>query len=242
MTGRGRGDLELALLFTDLVGFSSWALEAGDAAALSLLREVGRAEETAVVQHGGRIVKRLGDGVMASFLTAQAAVLAALDAQAAVAAVDIDGYRPRMRAACSAARSRRRTCRSASRRPWMVAIRCSIAVTLPVSAATLAEAAPSDPAKEPAADWPAEICCCSPEASAARAGPEPLPSAMSARTRPSRSAGGTQARRWYGRQRLNMEGRDGAASNVPAAVGRKCTKPCTAGGAARMATEVKEPA
>src|SRR5947209_1716662 len=30
--GRGRGDLEMALLFTDLVGFSSWALKAGDAA------------------------------------------------------------------------------------------------------------------------------------------------------------------------------------------------------------------
>jgi adenylate cyclase len=97
-TGRGRGELELALLFTDLVGFSSWALKAGDAAALSLLREVGLAEETAVVQHGGRIVKRLGDGLMASFLTAQAAVLAALDAQAAVATVEIDGYRPQLRA------------------------------------------------------------------------------------------------------------------------------------------------
>src|SRR5947209_19151146 len=64
-TGRGRGEMELALLFTDLVGFSSWALEAGDAAALALLREVGVAEETAVVAQGGRIIKRLGDGVMA---------------------------------------------------------------------------------------------------------------------------------------------------------------------------------
>jgi class 3 adenylate cyclase len=35
-TGRGRGDLELALLFTDLVGFSAWALSAGDAATLEL--------------------------------------------------------------------------------------------------------------------------------------------------------------------------------------------------------------
>ena len=40
-TGRGRGDLEMALLFTDLVGFSGWALHAGDAAVLELLREVG---------------------------------------------------------------------------------------------------------------------------------------------------------------------------------------------------------
>ena len=41
-TGRGHGDREMAILFTDLVGFSSWALQAGDAAALELLREVGR--------------------------------------------------------------------------------------------------------------------------------------------------------------------------------------------------------
>src|ERR1700735_1662404 len=57
--GRGRGDLEMALLFTDLVGFSSWALHAGDAAVLELLREVGAAVESVIVRHDGRIVKRL---------------------------------------------------------------------------------------------------------------------------------------------------------------------------------------
>jgi adenylate cyclase len=67
-SGRGRGDEEVALLFTDLVGFSSWALEAGDAAAVELLRAVGVVVEGAVAGHGGRIVKRLGDGVMAVFL------------------------------------------------------------------------------------------------------------------------------------------------------------------------------
>jgi hypothetical protein len=40
--GRGRGDEPLAILFTDLVGFSDWALHAGDDAALELLRTVGR--------------------------------------------------------------------------------------------------------------------------------------------------------------------------------------------------------
>jgi adenylate cyclase len=39
--GRGQGDLALALLFTDLVDFSSWALNAGDVTAVELLREVG---------------------------------------------------------------------------------------------------------------------------------------------------------------------------------------------------------
>ena len=97
-TGRGRGDLEMALLFTDLVGFSSWALRAGDAAVLELLREVGTAVETAIARHDGRIVKRLGDGLMATFLSAEAAVDAALGAQDAVCEIQVDGYAPRMRA------------------------------------------------------------------------------------------------------------------------------------------------
>jgi adenylate cyclase len=97
-TGRGRGDREMALLFTDLVGFSSWALNVGDEAALALLRAVGVAVEAAIERRQGRLVKRLGDGVMATFLRAGDAAHAALDAQAAIAEVQIDGYQPRMRA------------------------------------------------------------------------------------------------------------------------------------------------
>lgn len=96
-TGRGHGETELALLFTDLVGFSSWALKAGDAAAVELLREVGAAVENAVLHDGGRIVKRLGDGVMATFRTAQAALDAALSAQEALAQITVEGYTPQMR-------------------------------------------------------------------------------------------------------------------------------------------------
>ncbi len=96
--GRGRGDHPLALLFTDLVGFSSWALKAGDAVTLQLLREVGEAEEAAVVTYRGRIVKRLGDGLMASFRTVPDAVEAALVAHELVAGVEVDGYTPQMRA------------------------------------------------------------------------------------------------------------------------------------------------
>jgi adenylate cyclase len=97
-TGRGRGDLDMALLFTDLVGFSRWALSAGDAAVLELLREVGAAVEVAIAAHDGRIVKRLGDGLMATFLSADGAVQAALDGQDAVRGIEIEGYAPRMRA------------------------------------------------------------------------------------------------------------------------------------------------
>jgi adenylate cyclase len=96
--GRGRGDRELAILFTDLVEFSSWALEAGDEASLELLREVGRAEDAAVADHGGRVVKRLGDGLMAVFSDPHDAVSAASEIRGAVSEIEVDGYRPRLRA------------------------------------------------------------------------------------------------------------------------------------------------
>jgi adenylate cyclase len=88
----------MALLFTDLVGFSAWALHAGDAAVLELLREVGTEVEAVITGHEGRIVKRLGDGLMATFLSADEAIDAALDAQDAVRGIVVDGYSPRMRA------------------------------------------------------------------------------------------------------------------------------------------------
>jgi adenylate cyclase len=49
------------------VDFSSRALEAGDAKALDLLRAVGRALEPPIEEHGGQIVKRLGDGLLRIF-------------------------------------------------------------------------------------------------------------------------------------------------------------------------------
>jgi adenylate cyclase len=106
-SGRGRGDEPLALLFTDLVGFSSWALGAGDDTAVELLRQVGVVVEGAVLEHDGTIVKRLGDGVMAAFAGGEPAVRAALDAQRDLDEVVVDGYRPRMRAGVHAGRPRR---------------------------------------------------------------------------------------------------------------------------------------
>lgn len=96
--GRGRKDTELTLLFTDLVGFSSWALGAGDDNALALLREVAKAQEPAVLAHRGRVVKRLGDGLMAAFPSPQLAFDAVVAARAALAEVQVAGYRPTMRA------------------------------------------------------------------------------------------------------------------------------------------------
>lgn len=105
--GRGRGTKEVALLFTDLVDFSSWALEAGDEATLDLLRQVGTAIETAVTECGGTIVKRLGDGVMAAFRHPQDAVDAALLSHRRLESVEVHGYRPRMRAGVHHGKPRR---------------------------------------------------------------------------------------------------------------------------------------
>ena len=52
--GRGRGDKELTIVFTDLADFSDWALEVGDDQALDLLRDVGEAIEPPVKDGGGR--------------------------------------------------------------------------------------------------------------------------------------------------------------------------------------------
>ncbi len=95
--GRGHGDSEVTILFTDLVGFSSWALEAGDSAAIRLLREAGNVQDDAIALHGGRTVKRMGDGIMAVFITPEDGVAAAIRAQAGMAQIEIDGYRPQLR-------------------------------------------------------------------------------------------------------------------------------------------------
>jgi adenylate cyclase len=95
---RRRGEVEVAILFTDLVGFSAWALEAGDEAALELLNEVGETEEAAVSENGGAVVKRLGDGAMSVFGDADEAVKAALEAQRRIKSVKVQGHTPKLRA------------------------------------------------------------------------------------------------------------------------------------------------
>jgi len=97
--GSGKaGDERLAIVFTDLVGFSDWALEAGDDISLELLRAVADAIEPPVTEQGGEVVKRLGDGMMAVFEDPNAALDAIFDARNRLEDVEVAGYRPRMRA------------------------------------------------------------------------------------------------------------------------------------------------
>jgi adenylate cyclase len=105
--GRGRGEVDLAILFTDLVGFSSWALEAGDELSVQLLRDVGQVIEPPVSEHGGKVVKRLGDGLMAVFAEPREAVDAALEAEAGMASVQVGGYEPELRAGIHMGRPRK---------------------------------------------------------------------------------------------------------------------------------------
>jgi adenylate cyclase len=105
--GRGRGRVDVAILFTDIVGFSSWALDAGDEAALELLSQVAAAEDTAISVHGGSLVKRLGDGAMAVFRAAQEAVQAALQAQRDLGQIEVNGHTPELRAGVHLGRPRR---------------------------------------------------------------------------------------------------------------------------------------
>ena len=100
-------DGEVSVVFTDLVGFSTWALQAGDEATLRLLRRVAQAAEPPLLDAGGHIVKRMGDGMMVVFTDALTAVRATIAARDAVKSVEVDGYTPRMRAGIHTGRPQR---------------------------------------------------------------------------------------------------------------------------------------
>jgi len=88
---------EATLVFTDLVGFSAFSLGAGDDATLRLLRRVAQVVEPPLLESGGHIVKRMGDGIMAVFADPATAVRAAITAREDLKSVEVEGYTPRMR-------------------------------------------------------------------------------------------------------------------------------------------------
>lgn len=69
----------LTLVFTDLEGFTRFNARSGDEAAAELLAEHHRSVGPIVRSRGGRMVKRLGDGLMLSFTEPAAAVHAAVE-------------------------------------------------------------------------------------------------------------------------------------------------------------------
>lgn len=102
LSGRRRPDpmepTDVTILFTDLVDFSRWALNAGDDQVLRLLNEVNNVCERVVAGHGGQVVKTLGDGMMAVFTDGREAIEAAHEATGAVSAIQVEAYRPALRA------------------------------------------------------------------------------------------------------------------------------------------------
>src|SRR4051812_6046545 len=58
---------DLAIVFTDLEGFTRFTAEAGDEAATAMLSEHHRMVGPVIRSRGGRLVKRLGDGLLLAF-------------------------------------------------------------------------------------------------------------------------------------------------------------------------------
>ena len=69
----------LAVAFTDLEGFTRFTAERGDEEASKLLSVHHRAVGPVVRSRGGRVVKRLGDGLLLTFPESEAAVLSCLE-------------------------------------------------------------------------------------------------------------------------------------------------------------------
>ena len=95
--GKLGGD-RLAIVFTDLVGFSDWALEAGDDLSLELLREVAGAIEppvTAPRRRGRQAARRRDDGRLPG---SRQGGRRGVRSRERLEAVEVAGYGPRMRA------------------------------------------------------------------------------------------------------------------------------------------------
>lgn len=71
--------VDLAVAFTDLEGFTEFTATHGDEAASRLLAEHHRIVTPIIRGRGGRVVKRLGDGLLLTFHAPEAAALACLE-------------------------------------------------------------------------------------------------------------------------------------------------------------------
>jgi class 3 adenylate cyclase len=74
------------ILFTDMVGSTAFTQEMGDDAAMTLVRTHDSIVREALADTGGREIKHTGDGIMASFVSAAAAVKCATRIQCELSA------------------------------------------------------------------------------------------------------------------------------------------------------------
>jgi class 3 adenylate cyclase len=96
VTVDGQPDTALrAVMFTDIEGSTMVSTTLGDEAAVELVRRHDRVVEEALDACGGRIVKRTGDGVLASFTSVLRAVEASVAIQRGISSGD-DGEGPRL--------------------------------------------------------------------------------------------------------------------------------------------------
>jgi adenylate cyclase len=75
----GGSTAEVAVVFTDLEGFTRFTQQRGDDAASDLLARHHRTMGPIVRSRGGRLVKRLGDGLLLTFPEPEAATLCCLE-------------------------------------------------------------------------------------------------------------------------------------------------------------------
>lgn len=71
--------VELTVMFTDLESFTRYTTDHGDDAAAHVIAEHQRLVGPVIRSRGGRIVKRMGDGLMLTFPAPEAALLAGLE-------------------------------------------------------------------------------------------------------------------------------------------------------------------
>ncbi len=76
----------ITVLFTDIKGSTAYFEKYGDAAGLLMVHHVNGLLSQIVERHGGKVIKTIGDAVMASFLDPSEAVAAAIEMQEAITA------------------------------------------------------------------------------------------------------------------------------------------------------------
>ncbi len=76
----------ITVLFTDIKGSTAYFEKFGDSAGLIMVHHCNTLLGKVVVRHGGRVIKTIGDAVMAAFEDHAEAVAAAIDMQEAIAA------------------------------------------------------------------------------------------------------------------------------------------------------------